>query len=535
MDIFKELNVVLLSKEKEFKLTERINSQTKFHYFSNAYFSMFFDLIAKDKIKSENKDEEAFFNLYKNLLKNKNNEVVTTVNDYRECFTLYIHNNHRHQATLEIPKPKFLKILKDNIKELGFIDAIRISENETKLTLYNLILADDSFDIQKIETKSIIAEKGKGLNLGEDLDSFVKFLEKDNIGFFKEYGLTLIKNMIFDNFSYEKAFNEIYKDIRDILKGAFSFEDTYDVFKILYYYSFNDYYYYMEAMIKLDQKEIIPKMNPVFTNGPIPKVSDIKTLSNLNAKIMKNSRMFRKTDIELAIELEDESNFGVNGLNIFLETITLLNNLGLSSYFEEMAKDTLIILKTFKISIKNLMERMIREVFYNSLKGDEYLRYIVDYIEMCKMLKIELDEKLPKDVIRRHDMLVLQMKEVAKNGSSSMEKAFKNANDKNIELLKYAPKGTNFKIYCPESISDLVEKGFKANHCVGSYSGRIVDGSSKIFFVEEEGINGAYFTTFELNRNNELIQAKGFSNTVPRADVMKFIKSFIENIKKEEI
>ena len=116
-----------------------------------------------------------------------------------------------------------------------------------------------------------------------------------------------------------------------------------------------------------------------------------------------------------------------------------------------------------------------------------------------------------------------------------MEKAFKIANNKNIELLKFAPSGTNLKMYCPESIADLVERGFKANHCVGSYSGRIINGSSKIFFIEEEGVNGAYFTTFELNRNNELIQAKGFSNTTPRPEILKFIKTFIENIQKEEI
>ena len=183
---------------------------------------------------------------------------------------------------------------------------------------------------------------------------------------------------------------------------------------------------------------------------------------------------------------------------------------------------------------KQFKKRMIKEVFYCNIKADEYLKYIVDYIEMCKMLNIEIEEKLPKDIIRRHDMLIIQLKSIAKTGTSNIEKEFAKANDKNKKLIKFAPTDTNFKVYCPKSMSDLVEKGFKANHCVGSYSNRIINGSSKIFFVEEEGVNGAYFTTFELNSKNELIQAKGFSNSTPRPDVMKFIKKFVENIKKEE-
>ena len=413
MDILNELNIVFkLDSSKDILVTNRINSLTKFFNLSEKLKIEIEKLLTSRKFKPITEEEQTFLNTYNHYKNKKGFEL--RLDNYPSSYRLEIAvrdgNCSRVYNQLYLKTPRLLELLEeDNYTSFNFINPKKISEDEIILELLNVNFKDNNLQIKKLKTKNIFTEKGKSLNLSEDLDSFLNFLKEDEIGFFYAFGIPMIVDLIYDNFSYEKGFNNVYSEIRSILKETTHELNSYqDIFKALYYYSFNDYYYYMEAMIKLDQKENILKMNPVITKGDIPKVSDIKTLSSLNSKIMKNNQIFRKSDIEFAIELENNENFGVNGLNIFLET---LRERGLSSYFEDMANDCLLVMKTFKINIKNLMERMIREVFYNNIKANEYLRYIVDYIEMCKMLRIELDEKMPKDVIRRHDMLILQMKE----------------------------------------------------------------------------------------------------------------------------
>jgi hypothetical protein len=176
------------------------------------------------------------------------------------------------------------------------------------------------------------------------------------------------------------------------------------------------------------------------------------------------------------------------------------------------------------------MEKCIRASFYENLTPDKYLDIIVDYIDMSKQLGIPVDPKLPKEILKIHDVLTEQIVYIK---NLEIEKMFNKRVEANEKLLNFAPKSDEFTIVNPEKPTDLIEEGKAMSHCVGSYIDRVSSGFSKIFFIRKKSSVDKPFVTLELNKFNSFVQASAFANKRPNEDTMKFILQWIENIKND--
>lgn len=87
----------------------------------------------------------------------------------------------------------------------------------------------------------------------------------------------------------------------------------------------------------------------------------------------------------------------------------------------------------------------------------------------------------------------------------------------------FQKKGNRYSILIPTSIENLIEEGNALNHCVGSYVDRVINGSSKILFVRRNEELNKPFVTFELNKNDDLVQIRGKSNSTPIKEVIDFV------------
>ena len=127
----------------------------------------------------------------------------------------------------------------------------------------------------------------------------------------------------------------------------------------------------------------------------------------------------------------------------------------------------------------------------------------------------------------QHDVLALQIKDIQ---DAKIKEMFKNQIEENKKLIISLPGNPNYSIISPEETNDLIMEGKQMNHCVGSYIDRVADGTSKIFFLRKKNDLKSPYVTIELNKHNNLVQAKAFSNTLPSKDDMQYINEWIDMI-----
>lgn len=72
------------------------------------------------------------------------------------------------------------------------------------------------------------------------------------------------------------------------------------------------------------------------------------------------------------------------------------------------------------------------------------------------------------------------------------------------------------------------------HNCVASYFNRVVDNTSKIYFMRKKSYIDSSFITVELNSFNEAIQYKRKGNRAVSKKEAKYIKEWVSNIKNNE-
>ena len=80
--------------------------------------------------------------------------------------------------------------------------------------------------------------------------------------------------------------------------------------------------------------------------------------------------------------------------------------------------------------------------------------------------------------------------------------------------------------------NDLMVEGNKMNHCVGSYWSKVQRGYAKIFSLRDP--NGKPYVTIELDKSNNIVQARGNSNSVPSPELQQKVNEWHENYKAKE-
>lgn len=97
-------------------------------------------------------------------------------------------------------------------------------------------------------------------------------------------------------------------------------------------------------------------------------------------------------------------------------------------------------------------------------------------------------------------------------------------------LLDTLPESKTLTIVSPTIPNDLINEGLHMGHCVGTYVERYASGTSKIFFVRKKDDVEKSYVTIELNKYNKLVQARGFCNSSPDKEVLKFIDNWVNTL-----
>lgn len=153
--------------------------------------------------------------------------------------------------------------------------------------------------------------------------------------------------------------------------------------------------------------------------------------------------------------------------------------------------------------------------------GNSELMEWRDYLDMAEAMGMDLKNKrvlFPKDLKAEHDKLIARKK--AKE-NKELSKAIKEASKK---LERYDFSLGAMLIRPARSWNELFLEGQYNNHCVETYSRRMAEGRTAIFFVRKADDPDVPFYTLEL-RNKEVIQCRTKNNKsyVEDPDVKAFV------------
>lgn len=302
-----------------------------------------------------------------------------------------------------------------------------------------------------------------------------------------------------------------------------------------------NFYLLCESYIKmgLGMQEVTRKL-PMFTNKPLPSPKNLMKLSKKTMDFIRNhfSERERSEQMEKFYDMEQNPKIGPNNVHMiidFFDTLEKIENKYFINWssglnFNLHARELHLIgeiVNKFDCKVKNLIERSIRAIFQYNISPSNYFMIILDYYNLCEQLKIDLERKIPANVIALHDQYSLMVEDIE---NEKVKSKFREKTELNKNMLILLPEDEQYTIIVPEKTSDLIAEGTYLNHCVGSYVNRVADGSSKIFFLRKKDFPETPYVTIELTRENLLYQAKGFSNSRPCKEDMNYIYRWMDLI-----
>lgn len=152
-----------------------------------------------------------------------------------------------------------------------------------------------------------------------------------------------------------------------------------------------------------------------------------------------------------------------------------------------------------------------------------------DYLHAAKTIEVDLTDnkaRYPSSLKREHDRAIVKQKLVL---DAKKDEIFQKETERYGKLYSY--KDDEYMIVSPKDMKDLFEEGRKLNHCVGSYSDRIIAGTSCIMFIRKTEEPDKPYFTIEINReNNFVVQLRANSNRLinhrSESDLVKFLKEW---------
>lgn len=416
---------------------------------------------------------------------------------------------------------------------------------------------EECFKMYKIhahETESgmeVVVKESSTLTIANGKESLIFYLDGNEITykqastFFKEtyYNSRAIreafKRITFNQHSNHVGMKNIYIDLLNNVPICKNTDTASDALQICFHCSTEPFFLLAEAYIKESlETDGIYRMNPFFTGKAFPNPKNRLKISKRSKEYILNMGYRSRMDaaIEAVSKLEANPRISPAGMNMFFDfmencrKITEKDKSYWNSVFNNGWIDFSVldeIFNTFDITMKTFIDRLIRGIFQNNISPNAYIDVIYNYIRMCKIIGIETEKKLPKNVISLHDIMVLQIEDIQ---DKKIKELFVSQIKKNKELLTSLPDDTQYVIISPEETSDLIMEGKQMNHCVGSYIDRVAEGLSKIFFLRKKAEIEKAYVTIELDRNNGLVQAKASCNTSPSKEDMEFIYSWVNKL-----
>lgn len=156
-----------------------------------------------------------------------------------------------------------------------------------------------------------------------------------------------------------------------------------------------------------------------------------------------------------------------------------------------------------------------------------------DYLKAAKTIEVDLTDnkaKYPSSLKREHDRAIAKQQVIL---DSKKEETFKAETEEYGRL--YSHKDKNFMIIPPKNMKDLFEEGRKLNHCVGTYSDRIIQGTTCIMFIRKvEEPEKPYFT-IEISRGGKyIVQLRANSNRLINYSTEKELVKFLREWAKKK-
>lgn len=158
-----------------------------------------------------------------------------------------------------------------------------------------------------------------------------------------------------------------------------------------------------------------------------------------------------------------------------------------------------------------------------------------DYLKAAKTIEVDLTDnkaRYPSSLKREHDRAVAKQKLVL---DAKKDEFFQAETERYGRLYSY--KTDEYMIVPPKDMKDLFEEGRKLNHCVGSYSDRIIAGETCIMFIRKASEPKKPYFTIEISqRNSYVVQLRANSNRcINRSTEKELVKFLKEWSKKKKV
>lgn len=254
--------------------------------------------------------------------------------------------------------------------------------------------------------------------------------------------------------------------------------------------------------------------------------------------IQSNSRI----DICTLNKLYNLKNCGPDGLKTIFSFFQCLPELNIVSINGILLYILCILNEVPKLKTKMLLEFVIRNILKrgqswvlfengNCNRLNEDFHEMADVINMAKQLNIHLTSEIIRNYHLYHDDFAKQIKIISDKEKNDK---FKKVCKENSKLLEYLPESNQYTIICPKTPEDLSKEGHDMHNCVAGYFDRVIDNTSKIYFMRRKSHIDNSFITVELNSLNEAIQYKRKGNRDVNKNEANYILKWISNIKNDE-
>lgn len=294
----------------------------------------------------------------------------------------------------------------------------------------------------------------------------------------------------------------------------------------LKYYAKNKHNKKIELLVKSGHRSMA--CHYITSNEKLPFEHSIKEMYPFSKSVVKELIELEKNRYNCAtkdylnklininqIELLDEKNFRQ------LVYITPNNNNRHSDL-----NNVLSLLKN-SYKIKDLYEYCLRADDYQAIPISETLMLLKDYVDIAKDMDIKVN-KYPSSLKKSHDLLAREYKIAL---DSKQQEIFRKRYEEN-KHLEYSDK--NYSLILPQKAEDLIAEGKNLNHCVASYTKKVLERQCLILFLRKnDNIKESYFTIEY--REQKIMQIRGFSNcNLTDNDAKIFIDKWYEKVTKNK-
>lgn len=165
-------------------------------------------------------------------------------------------------------------------------------------------------------------------------------------------------------------------------------------------------------------------------------------------------------------------------------------------------KEVKEVCKSFGYDMDRLMKYLNEDIYKNqgirSYSGGLVL--LRDSLVMAKKMGISLKEKYPKSLKLQHDLLAMNYE--CYKDEYQREGFKKVVEDEKYVLLNRNKEKENFYIRSPRDLDDLYNYAESLGNCLKSYVDEVVEGRSKIYFMETEKNDKKPYIAIEVKQNN---------------------------------